>query len=817
MFCSISPQRDLALLSYKPSSYQPIAELAREELKLAGLRIDPHQNSRSRMGYTTSFAIAPLAPGGPLGPERPVTGIPEGAWMNFPSWHPRGRYVTFTVRGSGLADSAPRGRLSLWAADVASCEARPLLQHFELNPVFVTYCWLDDETLVAAVIPPGRGPAPARPLAPLGPKVQSNTAGRVAQSRTFTDLLKGPHDEALFLHYCSSTLVSVNVRTGAIAQLGSGSRLYTRVDPSPDGKYLLVETLEEPFSYAVPCGRFPSRLELWTADGSFVRVMADLPLADAIPILRDSVRTGPRGVGWRPDSPATLYWAEAQDGGDKRVPASPRDRVFSLDAAEAAATPNAPPGVLFECDNRYGGILWGDSHLALGYESWFDTRTQRIWALAPGAGTPPPGTPPPPKRLWRERNWEDEYSDPGSPMTRRLSNGSYVLALLERPGGEPPQALPSGEIPGRRLLLEGAGAGPEGYRPFVDIACVDTGAQLQRLFQSSGRRLESPGSLLSDAVSDAPLGLPLRMLLSRESPEEQPQYHILSWATLDSAPSSVQITDHPHPHPQLLSPQKEILRYKRSDGVDLTATLFTPPGWTPKDGPLPTLFWAYPVEFKSKEAAGQMRESPFEFSSIGAQSPLVWLAHGYAVLDGPTLPIVAGDALPGAAAAEPNDSYVEQLVAGARAAVEEAVRRGVTDPARVAVGGRSYGAFMTANLLAHAGDLFACGIACSGAYNRTLTPFGFQEETRTLWEAPGVYAAMSPFNNADVRSSRKPAVRIIQMNHVSHLRPASCPPRKSRSRCSSSMARMTTTRAHSPSRASASLRRCRAAVPRLGS
>lgn len=55
---------------------------------------------------------------------------------------------------------------------------------------------------------------------------------------------------------------------------------------------------------------------------------------------------------------------------------------------------------------------------------------------------------------------------------------------------------------------------------------------------------------------------------------------------------------------------------------------------------------------------------------------------------------------------------------------------------------------MTANLLAHS-DLFRAGIARSGAYNRTLTPFGFQSERRTFWEAPEMYAKVSPFWYAD--------------------------------------------------------------------
>ena len=117
------------------------------------------------------------------------------------------------------------------------------------------------------------------------------------------------------------------------------------------------------------------------------------------------------------------------------------------------------------------------------------------------------------------------------------------------------------------------------------------------------------------------------------------------------------------------------------------------------------------------------------------------MLNGYAVLDNAAMPIV-GDPR------TVNDHFVEQVVMDAKAAVEKAVAMGVTDPARVGVGGHSYGAFMTANLLCHT-DLFAAGIARSGAYNRTLTPFGFQSESRTLWQAPDMYFKVSPFLSAD--------------------------------------------------------------------
>jgi dipeptidyl aminopeptidase/acylaminoacyl peptidase len=377
------------------------------------------------------------------------------------------------------------------------------------------------------------------------------------------------------------------------------------------------------------------------------------------------------------------------------------------------------------------------------------------------------GRPDRPPRLLYDRNYEDSYADPGSPLSRRMPDGTYLLAQLTGPlpegGWEPAKVseekkkmgdeeerMKPGPVEwetGVTFIMEGDGASDAGDRPFVDLLNLDTGAT-RRLWQCLGLgALERPGSIISDA-GGCPITLDtLKILLSRETPSENPQYYSLELSGgVGGELKPRRISDFPHPHPALSDPPKEIIRYKRADGVDLNATLYLPPGYdAERDGPLPTLMWAYPREFNSAEAAGQLRDSPNRFTSISPMSPLVWLSRGYAILEGPALPII-GDAAEGV---EPNDSYIEQLVAGARAAVEAVVARGVTDPRRVAVGGHSYGAFMSANLLAHAPDLFACAVARSGAYNRTLTPFGFQSEERTLWQAPETYMSMSPFMHAD--------------------------------------------------------------------
>jgi dipeptidyl aminopeptidase/acylaminoacyl peptidase len=429
--------------------------------------------------------------------------------------------------------------------------------------------------------------------------------------------------------------------------------------------------------------------------------MADLPPAEEVPLGISAVPTGPREFSWRADAANTLCWAEARDGGDPKRPAEVRDVVSCL-----AAPFDAEPRVVAKTALRLDSVRWGSDRLALVSEWWWENRKTRTWVIDPSA----PATEP---VLLFDRSFEDRYSDPGAPVLRETPQGTRVLLTADG---------------GRTIFLSGAGASPEGDRPFLDRLNLETRATA-RMFHSQPPHFE-----LAAAVLDADRGV---ILTRRESATAPPNFFVRDLsAGIDRA-----LTRFPHPQPQLLNVYKEQTRYERDDGVTLTGTLYLPPGTKPEHGPFPMLMWAYPQEFKSAAAAGQVTDSPHRFVRTSPSSPLLWLVHGYAVLDDPSPPIVGeGDA-------EPNDTYVTQLVAGAKAAVDEAVRRGVADRDRIAIGGHSYGAFMTANLLAHS-DLFRAGIARSGAYNRTLTPFSFQAEERTFWQAPQVYMEMSPFTHA---------------------------------------------------------------------
>ncbi len=674
-----------------------IAELSGRELRLAGYRIDPRTSGPSRAWTAADLSLVRVADGA----ERAISGLPAEAKIGYATWSPDAAHVAFTQTGDD--------RIELWVVDVATATARrladaPLDLAARLAPT-----WLPDSSgLLATLVPPGRGPEPPAPEVPSGPVIQEN-AGKEAPARTYEDLLETPHDEALFEHYFTAQLARIGL-DGTVTPLGAPG-LIAGFDPSPSGEYLLVETLHRPFSYLVPASRFPRRVEVWDRRGQLVRRVAELPLAEEIPIAFGSVRTGPREHEWRADAPATLVWAEALDGGDAGAEAAERDRLFTL-----AAPFDGQPAPLATLDLRYDRVTWGSGDLALVSEWWWPTRTDKVLRLRPDA----PGTPP---EILFDYSWEDRYHDPGWPVTTTDAHGRRVLRTADG---------------GATFFLSGEGASPEGDRPFLDAYHLGS-HESERLFRSQAPYYERPYAVLDPAGPT--------VLTSRESVEE-PANVVLrrlgpAGGEAGSGGAFRQLTAFPNPTPQLAGVQKEQIRYRRADGVDLTATLYLPAGYdAQRDGPLPLLMWAYPLEYKSADAAGQVTDSPYRFVQVDWDSPLLFLARGYAVLDDPSMPIVGeGDA-------EPNDTYVEQLVASAKAAVDEVVRRGVAERGRIAIGGHSYGAFMVANLLAHS-DLFAAGIAQSGAYNRTLTPFGFQAEERTVWQAPEVYYAMSPFLHAD--------------------------------------------------------------------
>nr|WP_225427865.1 prolyl oligopeptidase family serine peptidase [Dyella tabacisoli] len=692
---SISPHRDLLALTQTPA-LPGMDVVAQPELKLAGLRINPRTYAQSRFVFGSDLWLLDIA----SGKEIRLQGLPKPLAVASSQWSPDQRYLAFNQV------DAKAGSNELWLVDVAARTARRLTA-LPLNTVAGTgYRWMpDSQQLLVQLRPEGQGAVPVSDGIPTGPNVQVTQAGAgVKAIRTYQDLLKNDDDARRFEHYMLTQAALIDLQ-GKVANIGAPS-LTLSLAPSPDGHYLLRQRIERPFSYLVPVDSFPRRIEVLDLHGELVKQIAELPLIEGLPTGNDAVATGVREIEWRNDATASLVWAEAQDGGDPASKADIRDVVFMQ-----AAPFNQSPVTLARLSMRYVGTYWGHGELALLSESWWKTRKIKQWRIAPDHPERAP-------QLIREASSEDRYKDPGEPVMVHDEHGQAHLLIA---------------ADGESIYRIGEGASPEGDRPFLHKVSLRDG-QTTELFRSQAPYYEAPKAMLDkDGQS---------VLTARESPSEPTNYFVRSLGAQPAAAPRA-LTRFANPTPQLSGVNKQQIRYKRKDGVELTGTLYLPPHYDAKrDGPLPMLMWAYPAEFKSADAAGQVTDSPYRFNRISYWGPQAFLAMGYAVLDNFSVPIV------GEGNKEPNDSYVPQLVASAEAAVDEVVRRGVADRNRIAVGGHSYGAFMTANLLAHT-RLFKAGIARSGAYNRTLTPFGFQAEERNYWQAKDVYQSMSPFNYAD--------------------------------------------------------------------
>ena len=547
----------------------------------------------------------------------------------------------------------------------------------------------DSTALLCPFVAADRAAPPVAPASPSGPNIQENS-GSPGPIATFQDLLTNSHDEALFEYYASSQLAFVDAATGRRSLVGRPGIVSGTT--SPDGQYVLMSRVKRPFSRLLTWGSFPRDVEVWNRRGEKVRTLADVPMADTVPI--NGVITGPRAHRWAPRDAAALIWVEALDKGDIRNKVPHRDRILSLNAPFTGE-----PAEVAKTQYRYGGASWTDAGTILLTENDRDTRTTRTWVLSERWGEP--------RKLW-DRKQQDSYGDPGSPVFRP---GRQTILQV-----------------GDAIYLNGPGASPDGDRPFLDRLNLRTLAT-ERLFRSDTAGFESVVGLLDEGGG--------RVLTRRETRTLPPNYFIRDLG----ARTEQAVTRFADPHPQLTKAMADrmFVTYKRKDGVGLSGTIYLPVGYQ-KGQRVPMLVWAYPQEFVDPSAASQVVGSPNRYTSVTGSSHLLLLMQGYAIFDGPTMPIVG----PGETA---NDKYVEQLVASAAAAVDKAVDLGIADRNRIAVGGHSYGAFMTGNLLAHS-DLFVTGIARSGAYNRSLTPFGFQAERRTFWEVPDVYANMSPFWNA---------------------------------------------------------------------
>lgn len=677
-----------AVLLYR-NNYKSIEELSAPEMKLAGQRINPATYANSRLSYFVNLKVLDVA----LGLERQVDGLPpEGKYTQF-IWSNDQSMMAFSLITS-------KG-LELWILDVDKASAKKLTESI-LNSVLGTpYIWSkDDRYLLVNVLLENRSALKdVKSVIPSGPMVMENE-GQKAQNRTYQDLLKNKTDEFNFENLITSEIVRIDL--AGRKSIFKPAAMHAGMNFSPDGQYVLVYEHQKPFSYLVTSDRFPTVVDIYTNHGKFVKNVVKIPLIEELPKGFMAVRKGPRSIQWRADKAATLYWVEALDEGDPAIETAFRDEVFLW---QAPFTQPAFP--IIKTKDRYAGIQWTNKKLAIISDYWWNTRKIRTMIFDPDDSNFSP-------ILFNERNQQDKYADPGSFVTKR---NEYQLNTVD--------------IADDHMYLIGEGFTPQGKFPFVDKYRIQD-LQKQRLYQAENK------DVLEEIISAVDLNKGV-FLTRLESKSDFPDYFLRNIQTNALVP----ITKNDNPFKILDHVYKEVIQYKRPDGVELSAKLYLPVGYNmEKKEKLPMIMWAYPTEYKDKSSASQVTSNVNEFTYPYYGSPLFWLTKGYAILDDASFPIV------GEGKNEPNDTFIAQLVANAKAAIDAVDSLGFINRSRVAVGGHSYGAFMTANLLTHS-NLFAAGIARSGAYNRTLTPFGFQSEERNYWEAPDVYDAVSPFQHAN--------------------------------------------------------------------
>jgi len=687
---SMDTKKEFMLLSYR-NTYKTLEELNQEEMRLGGLRINPITNISSTVTYINNLKIRKIKDT-KAEPEQ-VEGLPENPMIANIAWSPDDSKIAFT--------HTTKSGVELWVIDVTTKKATKLTEAILNCNLGTPFSWYkDNQNLLVKLIPTNR-PAliDAKKDLPKGPIV-SVADGVVSQNRTYQDLLKNKTDEQNFETLLTAELFKININ--GKSTLYKASDLYSSQSFSPDGNFLLLSTIQKPFSYIVPLNRFPQITTVFDLNGKAVKVVNETPLTEVMPKGFAAVRIGKRNMSWRDDKPATLYFVEALDGGDPAQKVEFRDELFVWDAPF-----NQKPVSIAKTQQRYSYVIWGNDQTAILNDSWYDSRNVKTYLINPSK----PGE----SKILSDRNYQDIYSDPGNFETKENVYGRNVLA-----------------IENGNLYLIGDGHTKNGQFPFIDQYSLKT-LKATRLYQSTFT--DKKEDIFS--IEDFKTGLALVQIQSKN---EYPNYYFRNFKQKNSLQ---QITYNKNPFESIANIHKEVIKYKRADGVELSGTLYLPVGYDKtKKEKLPLLIWAYPEEFKDKNSAGQSSKNPNEFTFPYYGSFVYWVTKGYVVLDDASFPIIGeGDK-------DPNDSFIQQLVDNGRAAIDAVDNLGYIDRTKVAIGGHSYGAFMTANLLTHSDD-FACGIARSGAYNRTLTPFGFQSEQRNFWDVPEIYNGMSPFYTAN--------------------------------------------------------------------
>ena len=670
--------------------YKSIAELSEKEMRLGGLRINPKTNIGSRTNYHNNIEVMKAT----TKEVRKVTGIPLNARIANLRWSPDQKMIAFT-------NTAING-VEVWVLNIKQASVKKLTEANVNANLRNPFVWFkDNSALLIKMLPTDRKELiNTHETIPGGPTI-TVSSGSKAQNRTYQDLLKNPNDEHNFEQLARSEIIKVNLDGSKSKWLPAA--MYSRISFSPNGKYIMISAIQRPFSYIVPYRRFPLVTTIFDPSGKVVKEILEVPLTEVLPKGFMAVREGKRNLRWRADHPATLVWIEALDGGNPANEVAYRDEIFQLSAPFIGEVKS-----ILKTINRFSGIDWGNNNVAFAYDRWWNNRNTKIYLFNPSDASAKP-------QIVSDRNYQDRYSDPGEFVSVKNKYDEYVLAINN----------------GNAYLI-GDGYSDKGQFPFIDEFNLKT-KKKNRVYQSTyTNKLENIYLATNFKKGE--------FLVRIESKNEYPNYYIRN---IKKSNDLFQITSFDNPFKSLQNVHKEVISYKRDDGLKLEGTLYLPLGYDmQKKEKMPMILWAYPREYKDKNSASQSTSNPNKFIYPSWGSPLYWVTQGYVVLERAAFPIV------GEGEEKPNDTFRKQLVDNAKAAIDAVNEMGYIDTNRVAVGGHSYGAFMVTNLLSHS-NLFAAGIARSGAYNRTLTPFGFQSEERSYWDSPEIYYNMSPFMHAD--------------------------------------------------------------------
>ena len=683
---SISPDRKWIAFTHR-DAMPSIADVSRRMLKLAGIRIDPAANAPFQTIFNKSISLRELN-----GTEEISIPVPENVRIGSMSWsHLSNAFVFVAITENGS---------ELWLVDTENPQ-QPKQLTDRLSTVLGGTDWFPDgKRVLVQTVPENRGDEPKESLVPVGPRVQESS-GNTSPTRTYQDLLQNPYDEDLFEFYATNQLTLIDFAGDSVQQTKVGKpQIVAGSEISPDGKHLLVTTIQKPFSYLMTAGSFPRKVEVWNINGEVQSLVAEIPMAENIPI--EGVRTGPRNITWMSGRDASLVWNEALDGGDPNQEAEFRDVYLSL----SSPFTDKPTEIARTNHRAYQMSYLPNPNEVISMQYDRDRRwiTSLIHDLSAPEQTP---------KVAMDRSIRDRYGDPGRIVNRTDESGHSVARM-----------------DGQYFYRIGTGASPKGDLPFIDRQSLDS-METERLWRCEEGSLEYVVGIASSSEDRKPT-----IITRRESDTAPPNYFLRD---LEQNTEKA-LTEFKDPTPQIRGIKKQLVKYERSDGVPLSANLYLPADY--EEGTrLPLLVWAYPREFNDAKTAGQVSGSDDTFTQIRGISHLTFLTQGYAIMDAATMPVI-GDP------ESMNDTFIDQIVDAAKAAIDKAVEMGVADRNRVGVGGHSYGAFMTSNLLAHC-DLFKAGISRSGAYNRTLTPFGFQSERRSLWNAKSVYFGISPFMHAN--------------------------------------------------------------------